>query len=306
MLECIPNVSEGRNRELVAKIAAAVRDTRGVHLLHVHSDADHNRSVLTYAAEERAPLVEATLRLYEIALASIDLREHRGEHPRIGAVDVCPFVPLHGSTMDECILIAKDVGERVARQWSLPVYLYEYAQPADYRRELPQIRSGGFEQLPLKIQDQRWKPDFGPSVAHPSAGATVVGARVPLIAFNVQLSTDRVDVAERVARAVRGVSGGLRFVRALPIRLEQRRIVQVSMNLLDYRKTPIARAFELVKTEAARSGVEVISSEIVGLVPADALYSVAEWYLRIERFTPGMVLERRLREVLETDIATNE
>lgn len=306
MLECVPNVSEGRDRGTIDRIASAIRAVPGVHLLHVHSDVDHNRSVFTYASEQRAPLIEATLSLYRVALAAIDLRHHRGEHPRLGAVDVCPFVPLHGSTMEECVQLALEVGQRVGNEFALPVYLYEYAQPLEYRRALPKIRTGGFEKLSLRINDEQWKPDFGPAAVHESAGATIVGARVPLIAFNVQLATDRIEVAAQIARAVREISGGLRFVRALPIRLKHRDIVQVSMNLLDYRKTPIADAFELVKAEAARAGVEIISSEIVGLVPADALYAAAQSYLRVEGFTPGMVLERRLREVLEADIASNE
>lgn len=306
MLECVPNVSEGRDREKIAAIAAAVRGTGGVHLLHIHSDPDHNRSVFTYASDQREPLIRATLELYRVAVGAIDLTRHEGEHPRVGAVDVCPFVPLGNRTMDECVSMAKEVGARVSEEHSLPVYFYEEAQERDYRRELPRIRSGGFEQLATRMADPRWAPDLGPLAPHPTAGATIIGARVPLIAFNVQLGTNRIDVAEKIARAARGISGGLRFVRALPIRLRHRDIVQVSMNLLDHRKTPIPRAFELVKTEAARFGVEVISSEIVGLVPADALYATAEWYLRIEGFTPGIVLERRIREVLSASPITNE
>lgn len=306
MLECVPNVSEGRDREKIGAIASAIRAVKGVHLLHVHSDPDHNRSVFTYASDEREPLIRATLELYRVAIATIDLTKHEGEHPRVGAVDVCPFVPLGNRTMDECVSMAREVGARVSEELSLPVYFYEHAQEREYRRELPRIRSGGFEQLETRMADPQWAPDLGPAKPHPTAGATIIGARVPLIAFNVQLGTNRVDIAEKIARAARGVSGGLRYVRALPIRLRHRDIVQVSMNLLDYRKTPIPRAFELVKTEASRFGVEVLSSEIVGLVPADALYATAEWYLRIEGFTPGIVLERRIREVLNATPITNE
>ena len=306
MLECVPNISEGRDQGTIARVAAAVRAVPSVHLLHVHSDVDHNRSVVTFASENRAALIEATLALYRVALASIDLRRHEGEHPRVGAVDVCPFVPLHGSTMQECVDIAREVGGHVAAEFGIPVFLYEYAQPLDYRRALPTIRSGGFEKLPTRITEERWKPDFGPAVVHETAGATIIGARVPLIAFNMQLATNEIAIAEKIARSVREISGGLRFVRALPIRLKHRDIVQVSMNLLDYRETPIAAAFELVRQEAARAGVDVLSSEIVGLVPADAMYAVAQSYLGIESFNTSMVLERRLREVLEQDVATNE
>lgn len=297
MIEAVPNISEGQNHETLDAIAAAVRSVDGVLLLHVHSDPDHNRSVFTYASESAAALREATLRLYEIALERVDLRQHVGQHPRVGAVDVCPFVPLRGVKMEECVALALEVGEEVAKRFSLPVYLYEHAARADYRRELPAIRSGNFERFDEKIRDERWTPDFGPASLHPSAGVTIVGARVPLIAFNVQLATTRMEVADKVARAVRGLSGGLRYVRALPIDLTHRGMVQVSMNLLDYRKTPIVRAFNLVREEALRYGVEVLSSEIVGLVPADALYQVAEWHLRISGFSSSMVLERRIEEM---------
>ena len=301
MLECVPNISEGRDESVVRAVADAVRATAGVHLLHVTSDADHNRSVLTYVSESAEAMEKATLALFEAAIPRIDLRKHTGEHPRIGAVDVVPFVPLRGSEMETCVALAERVGAAVAERHGLPVYLYEYAAKAEYRRELPAIRSGGFEKFPEKIADPRWKPDFGPERVHPSAGASVIGARVPLIAFNVQLGTDRIDVAERIARAVRGVSGGLRFVRALPIHLHRRNLVQVSMNLLDYRRTPIHRAFNLVREEAERYGVEVLSSEIVGLLPADALYATAEWFLRIENFKSEIVLERRIALALEEE-----
>ncbi|HET7712066.1 MAG TPA: glutamate formimidoyltransferase [Thermoanaerobaculia bacterium] len=297
MIECVPNVSEGRDQATIDAIADAVRAVSGVHLLNVHSDADHHRSVFTYASESAAAIRAATLRLFEVALPRIDLRIHHGEHPRVGAVDVVPFVPLEGSTMEECVALAEDFGQEVARRFDLPVYLYENAARHDYRRELPAIRSGEFEQFAQKISDARWKPDFGPDILNPTAGVTVVGARVPLIAFNMQLGTDRMDVARSAARAVRGISGGLRFVRALPIALRSRGIVQVSMNLLDYRHTPIHRAFNLVREEAERFGVQVISSEIVGLVPAEALYQVAEWQLRVAGFRSDMVLEERLKMV---------
>lgn len=298
MFECIPNVSEGRDQQTIDAIAEAVTSTPGVHLLNVHSDADHNRSVFTYCAEKRDAIVEATMRLYEAALPRIDLRTQRGAHPRIGAVDVVPFVPLEGATMADCVEIAQHAADLIARRFDVPIYLYEYAAAEDYRRDLPAIRSGGFEHLPVKMRDPRWLPDAGPGEVHPSAGASVVGARLPLIAFNIQLDTDRLDVAQTCARAVRGSSGGLRFVRALPIALLSRGLVQVSMNLLDYRRTPIHRAFNVVREEAERHGVAIASSEIVGLVPAEALYQVAEWQLRIAGFSSGIVLEERMKAVI--------
>jgi len=296
MIEVVPNVSEGRDPEAIADMAEAIRGVADVMLLHVTSDADHNRSVFTYASENGSALIQATLALFEIAVERIDLRKHSGEHPRVGAVDVVPFVPLKGGAMAECVELARETGRLVAEQFQIPVYLYEEAAKDPQRRELPVIRSGGFENFPKKMTDPKWKPDFGPAVVHPSAGVSIIGARVPLIAFNVQLDTDRLDIAEKIARAVRGVSGGLRFVRALPIHLHRRGIVQVSMNLLDYRKTPIHRAFNLVREEAARFGVDVLSTEIVGLVPEEALFAAAEWFLRIENFNSGIVLEKRIEE----------
>jgi glutamate formiminotransferase len=298
MIEAVPNISEGRNRETIDAVSAALQGVDGVVLLNVHSDPDHNRSVFTYASESPAALRDATLALYRVTLSRVDLRQHEGEHPRVGAVDVCPFVPLRGHEMSDCVALAREVGAAVAAEHGLPVYLYEHAATAAHRRELPNIRSGGFERFFEKIKQPAWQPDFGEATVHPTGGVTIIGARVPLIAFNVQLGTSDFEIATKIARAVRGVSGGLRFVRALPIHLKHRGIVQVSMNLLDYRRTPIHRAFNLVRDEAERHGVTVLSSEIVGLVPADALYAVAEWQLRIAGFDPSIVLERRIIERL--------
>lgn len=295
MIECVPNVSEGRDPSTIDAIAEALRSAPDVHLLNIHSDPDHNRSVFTYVSESADAIRAATLRLFEVAVPRIDLRIHHGAHPRAGAVDVVPFVPLEGSTMEECVAVAEATGAEIAERFHIPIYLYEHAAKHEHRRELPAIRSGGFENFPQKIRDARWVPDFGPAQVHPTAGVSVVGARVPLIAFNMQLGTDRVDVAQSCARAVRGISGGLRFVRALPIELKSKGLVQVSMNLLDYRLTPIHRAFELVQSEARRYGVSVVSSEIVGLVPAEAMYEVAEWHLRISGWRHDMVLEERIR-----------
>jgi glutamate formiminotransferase len=294
VIECVPNVSEGRDDSVIGALAETIKATPGVFLLNVHSDPDHNRSVYTYVSESARALRDATLALVQLALNEIDLTKHKGAHPRSGAVDVIPFVPLHGSTMAECIELAGEVAWEIAGRFGVPIYLYEESAKSDFRRDLPVIRSGGFEGFPEKIKDPRWLPDYGPSAVHPTAGVAIVGARVPLIAFNVQLATDRLEVAQKVARAVRGISGGLRYVRALPIELKTRGIVQVSMNLIDYRRTSMQRAFDLVESEARHHGVEVLSSEIVGLVPADALYQVAEWHLRIAGFRRDVVLEERI------------
>jgi glutamate formiminotransferase len=300
MFECVPNISEGRNQATIDAVADAIRGTAGVELLNIHSDPDHNRSVFTYVSDSAGAIAEATLRLYEVAVPLIDLRIHHGAHPRVGAVDVVPFVPLASATMDECVELANRVGREIADRFHIPIYLYEHAATAPHRRDLPAIRSGGFENFAAKIHDARWLPDFGPAQVHPTAGVSVVGARVPLIAFNIQLGTDRIEVAQACALAVRGISGGLRFVRALPISLASKGLVQVSMNLLDFRRTPVHRAFQLVMNEAARYGVSVVSSEIVGLVPAEAMYEVAEWHLRISGWRKEMILEERIRSASKT------
>ncbi len=294
IIECVPNISEGRRPDVVSHIASALGAVAGVRVLDVQSDAAHHRSVLTLAGD-RAPMKEAVLLLYAEALAAIDLRSHKGEHPRLGAVDVCPFVPIESVTMAECVELAREVGAAVADRFQVPVYLYEEAASTPSRRNLEDIRRGEFEGLAAKISTPEWKPDFGPTVPHASGGATVIGARMPLIAYNINLATDRLDVAKKIAAAIRMSSGGFRFVKAMGIALEDRGIVQVSMNLTNYEKTPIFRVFEVVKREAARYGVSVLESEIVGLVPSAALAQAAEFYLQLEGFKTDQVLEARLR-----------
>ena len=294
LIECVPNLSEGRRRDVVEAIVGAVRDTPGVTVLDWSADASHNRSVLTLAGSA-GPLLTALLTLFDRAVAAIDLTRHTGEHPRLGAVDVVPFVPIDAS-MADCVDLARTLGADVASRFGVPVYLYEEAASAPERRNLEDIRRGEFEGLAAKMQQPGWTPDFGPPAPHPTAGASVIGARMPLIAYNINLATDRLDVARRIASAVRFSSGGLRFVKAMGVALEDRGIVQVSMNLTNYEKTPIFRVFELVKREAARHGVAVLESEIVGLVPAAALTAAAQWYLQLDGFDAGQVLEQRLRE----------
>jgi glutamate formiminotransferase len=295
IIECVPNISEGRTVELVQRIADALRAIEGVRVLDVQSDASHHRSVLTLAGDREA-LSQAVLRLYELAVASIDLNVHRGEHPRLGAVDVCPFIPIEGVTMDQCVEVAREVAAEVARRFQLPVFLYEEAATTPSRRNLEDIRRGEFEGLAAKMQLPDWSPDFGPNQPHPTAGATVIGARMPLIAYNINLATDRLDVAKKIASAIRFSSGGFRFVKAMGIELKERDIVQVSMNLTNYEKTPMFRVFEAVKREADRYGVAILESEIVGLVPSAALLQTAEFYLRLQGFSGQQVLEHKLRE----------
>ena len=294
IIESIPNVSEGRRPEVVERFAAAIRQTSGVRLLDFSSDTSHNRSVFTLIGDA-ASLKAATLALYEAAIAAIDLRAHSGEHPRLGAVDVIPFVPIEGVTMPECVALARDVAAEVASRFGVPVFLYEDASDNPLRKNLEDIRRGEFEGLAAKMTTPGWTPDFGPSAPHPTAGATVIGARMPLIAYNINLNTDRLDVAKKIAAAIRHSSGGLRYVKAMGVKVEERNVAQVSMNLTNYQKTPIFRVFEMVKREAARYGVSILESEIVGLIPSAALVSTAEFYLQLERFGDAQILENNLR-----------
>src|SRR3954469_8766749 len=295
VIECNPNGSEGRRADVVDGMAAAIRAVPGARLLDYSSDASHNRSVFTLAGDAEA-VKQAVLALFERALAAIDLRTHKGEHPRLGAVDVVPFVPIEGVTMEECVALAKEVGREVADRFGVPVYLYEEASTNPARKNLEDIRRGEFEGLAAKMTSEGWGPDFGPSQPHASAGASVIGARMPLIAYNINLATDRLEVAKKIAAAIRHSSGGFRFVKAAGFTLQDRNIVQVSMNLTNFEKTPIHRVFETVKREAERYGIEVLESEIVGLVPAAALNAVAEYYLQVAGFSAEQILENKLRE----------
>ena len=296
LIECVPNVSEGRRSEVVAAMADAVRRVPGVRLLDYSSDPSHNRSVFTLVGDA-AGVEQAVLALFERAVADIDLRTHRGEHPRLGAVDVVPFVPIEGVTMADCVALAKKTGAAIAQRFQVPVYLYEDAADQPSRKNLEDVRRGEFEGLAAKMATPGWAPDFGPATPHASAGASVVGARMPLIAYNINLATDRIDVAKKIAAAIRQSSGGFRFVKAAGFKLEDRGIVQVSMNLTNYERTPIFRVFETVKREAARYGVSILESEIVGLVPSAALMGAAEFYLQIEGFKADQVLENKLRNL---------
>ena len=296
LIECVPNVSEGRREHVVNALVQAIRRVPAVRLLDHSSDSSHSRSVLTLAGEP-APLKEAVLSLFEVAIAAIDVRAHSGGHPRLGAVDVVPFIPLEGATMDECVTLAQETGAEVARRFQVPVYLYEEASTNPARKSLEDIRRGEFEGLAAKMQSPGWAPDYGPRAPHPSAGASVVGARMPLIAYNINLATNRLEVAQRIAAAIRYSSGGFRYVKAMGIALEDRGIVQVSMNLTNYEQTPIVTVFEAVKQEAARYGVNVIESEIIGLVPAAALVGTSTHALQLASFTPNQILEIRLRDI---------
>lgn len=295
LIECIPNISEGRRPEVVAAIVDAIQAVPGIQWLDLSSDVDHNRSVLTFLGAPDA-LKQAVDVLFTETAKHIDLTTHTGEHPRMGAVDVVPFVPISGATMADCVALAKEVGALISARHGVPVVLYEDAATAPHRRNLAEVRKGEFEGMSTKLATPTWTPDFGPSAPHATQGATAVGAREALIAYNVYLDTTDLKVGQAIAKAIRGSSGGLGSVKAMGLFIEDRNQVQVSMNLVNFRKNPIYRVVELIKIEAARFGVRVVSSEIVGLVPTDALLESAAYYLQIEGFRPDMVLETKIRE----------
>jgi len=293
VLECVPNFSEGRDRAKIEEIVDHIRRTDGVKLLDYSWDEDHNRSVVTIVGEPER-VYEAALKACLKAIELIDMRRHSGAHPRLGAVDVVPFVPIRGVEMAEAVEIAHRFGKELGERAGVPIYFYEEAALRPERRELPAIRKGEYERLEEKLQDPDWQPDAGPKGFNPKAGATVVGARYPLIAFNVNLNTDDPEVARRIARAVRFKDGGFRYVRAMGVALAERGMTQVSMNLLNYEGTPIHRVFEAIRAEASRYGVQIVESEVVGLIPLAALVEVASFYLRAHGLSPDQVIENRL------------
>ena len=293
LIECIPNFSEARRPEVIDQIVAAIKSVEGARLLDCSSDMDHNRTVVTFAGPPFA-VEEAAFRAVKTAAELIDLNNHQGEHPRIGATDVVPFVPLSDATMDECIAMARRLGERVGSELNIPVYLYEAAAARPERVNLENIRKGQYEGLKTEIEsDPERAPDYGPAKLG-TAGATVIGARNPLIAFNVYLTTSDVDIAKKIARAVRQSSGGMRYVKGLGLLVEGR--AQVSMNLTNFRETPVARVVEMIRREAQRYGVGIHHSELVGLIPQDALTDAAVWYMQLDQFDKEQILESRLFE----------
>ena len=301
IVECVPNFSEGRNPEVVAAIVAAARSVPHVLVLDQEMDHDHNRAVVTLAGDPEG-VAEAAVRCAKAASERIDLRVHQGAHPRVGATDVVPFIPIGGVTMEDCIALARRTGERIGRELQIPVFLYERAASGEHRTNLEAVRKGQLEGLSAHMaSDPTWAPDFGPRELHPSAGATIIGARPALIAYNVNLGTDNLEMAKAIAKKVRQSSGGLPCVKGLGVPLATRGIVQVSMNLTNFEVTPIHVAYEAVKQEAERQGVSVVGSEIVGLVPKAALLQAAEHFLKVERFDPTQVLETRLAQLMAAE-----
>ena len=294
-MECVPNFSEGRDLEKIDKIVSPFRARQGVKLLDYSNDEDHNRLVVTVVGEPEA-LKEAVIEAIGVAVKLIDLNHHQGQHPRMGAADVVPFIPIKGCTMDEAIALSKEVGARVAEAYNLPVFLYEKSASAPPRENLAAIRKGEFEGMAEKIHQPEWKPDFGPAERHPTAGTVAIGARMPLVAYNINLDTPSLEIAHGIAKKVRFIGGGLRFCKAMGVELKERGITQVSMNLTDYSKTAIYRAHEMVRFEARRYGVNIVGSEIIGLVPMEALIDTAAYYLGLENFSMQQVLESRIME----------
>lgn len=295
IIECVPNFSEGRDHEKIEKIIDNFRGRKGVKLLDYSNDENHNRLVVTVVGE-REPLRDAVLAAVGTAAELIDLTKHEGQHPRMGAVDVIPFIPVRNATMEECIELSKEVGAKIAELYSIPVFLYEKSASAPHRENLAAIRKGEFEGMEEKIHQPEWHPDFGPEQRHPTAGTVAVGARMPLVAYNINLNTNRLDIATAIAKRIRHINGGFRFVKAMGVDLADRGIVQVSINMTDFTCTALYRVFETVRFEAQRWGVTIAGSEIVGLVPMAALIDTAEYYLGLEDFSMAQVLESRIME----------
>ena len=295
LVQCVPNFSEGRDLKKIEKIVEPFRAKEGVKLLDYQNDEDHNRAVVTVVGAPE-PLKEAIVEAMGIAVDLIDMRQHQGQHPRMGATDVVPFIPVKNVTSQEAVEISKDVASTVADKYSLPVFLYEKSATRPERQNLATIRKGQFEGMAEKIRLPEWKPDCGPAEIHPSAGVTAIGARMALVAYNVNLDTGNFEIADHIAKQVRHISGGLRYCKGIGIELKDRGIVQVSMNMTDYTKTALYRVFELIKIEARRYGVNVVGSEVIGLVPMEALIDTAAYYLGLEEFSMEQVLEYRIFE----------
>src|SRR3982074_666356 len=301
LIECVPNFSEGRDASKVDALVNAMRGVPGVLVLDRESDGDHNRSVVTLAGEPEA-VADAVLRAVGTAAELIDMTQHSGAHPRIGATDVVPFIPIEGFTIDDCVALAHRVGREIWERYRIPVYFYESAAMRPERVNLEYIRKGQFEGLREDVlRDPDRVPDVGDPQLHPTAGAIAVGARKFLIAYNINLNTPDVSIAKTIAKAIRFSSGGSRYVKAMGVDLKARGLAQVSINLTDFEQMPLHRVFEMVKLEAERNGCAIVGSEIVGLIPRKALELTAEFYLQLENFSPSLILENRLATALETE-----
>ncbi|MCC8115500.1 MAG: glutamate formimidoyltransferase [Bacteroidales bacterium] len=293
IMECVPNFSEGRDHKKIDQIVEPFRAKPGVKLLDYSNDEDHNRMVVTVVGEPE-PLKEAVIEAIGVAVKLIDLRTHHGQHPRMGAVDVVPFIPIKNCTMEDAIALSKEVGQKVAELYDIPVYLYEKSASAPYRENLAAVRKGEFEGFAEKIKLPEWQPDFGPAVQHPTAGTVAIGARMPLVAYNINLNTPDIEIATAIAKKIRFIGGGLRFCKAMGVELKERGITQASINMTDYTRTHLYQAMEMVRYEARRYGVNIVGSEIIGLVPMAALVDTASYYLGLEGSSPNQVLENQI------------
>ena len=294
IIECVPNFSEGKNEEVINGLVSVAKSVGGVTLLDHSSDKSHNRSVFTLVGDEDG-IQEVAFQLVKYASENIDMTKHTGEHPRMGATDVVPFIPIKDVTLEECIDISKKVAKRINDELNIPIFLYEESASAPTRKNLAKVRKGQFEGMPEKLKEEEWAPDFGERAIHPTAGITAVGARMPLVAFNVNLDTDNIDIANKIARIIRASGGGFKYCKGIGVMLEDRNIAQVSMNMVNFEGTPLYRTFETIRFEAKRYGVNIIGSEIIGLTPAKALIDCAEYYLQVEDFDYGkQVLENHL------------
>ena len=295
IVQCVPNFSEGRDLDKIEKIVSPLRGKEGVKLLNYEADKDYNRVVVTVIGEPEA-VKNAVVEAIGVAAEVIDMTKHEGQHSRMGASDVVPFIPIKNMSMTEAVELAKETGKEIAEKYNIPVFLYEKAASKPQRENLAKVRKGQFEGMPEKLKDPEWKPDFGEAKIHLTAGVTAVGARMPLVAYNIDLDTDNIEIANKISRAIRHSGGGYRFIKAGGVEIPERGITQVTMNLTDYTKTAMYRAFEAVKMEARRYGVNVLGSEVVGLVPMEALIDTAAYYLGLYGFSMDKVLETSLME----------
>lgn len=294
IIECVPNFSEGQNEAVINGLVSVAKSVGGVTLLDHSSDASHNRSVFTLVGDEEG-IQEAAFQLVKYASENIDMTKHTGEHPRMGATDVVPFIPIKDTSLEECVEISKNLAKRINDELDIPIFLYEDSAATPSRKNLAKVRKGQFEGMPEKLKEEEWAPDFGKREIHPTAGITAVGARMPLVAFNVNLDTDDITIANKIAKIIRASGGGFKYAKGIGVMLEDRNIAQVSMNMVNFEGTPLYRTFETIRMEAKRYGVNIIGSEIIGLTPAKALIDCAEYYLQVEDFDYGkQVLENHL------------
>ena len=294
IIECVPNFSEGQNEAVINGLVSVAKSVGGVTLLDHSSDASHNRSVFTWVGDEEG-IQEAAFQLVKYASENIDMTKHHGEHPRMGATDVVPFIPIKDSSVEECIEISKKVAKRINDELNIPIFLYEDSASTPSRKNLAKVRKGQFEGMPEKLQEEEWAPDFGERKIHPTAGITAVGARMPLVAFNVNLDTSDITIANKIAKIIRASGGGFKYAKGIGVMLEDRNIAQVSMNMVNFEGTPLYRTFETIRMEAKRYGVNIIGSEIIGLTPAKAMIDCAEYYLQVEDFDYSkQILENHL------------